>query len=451
MTAPQRRNLHADDRDRLLIIGSAEHTQALRDLAERHYADIAVHTSDTFLSGIAEATRAPVRAALASVDPQLTHIEQAVGGLRDAIGPRARLILCCAPHQEPAARRLVRTAADDYLVAPIDHRELDQAIGYARPEALPAPHDAPVATMEELESIGALLSTFDARPTELLEQLADVVRRGVNAKGATVIVQGSVATSGDVVIDPVIAAPLQTEEGVIGQLTLGPCAAGAYAPQDIDKIKSYASVAGRIIETAANHRHLRRLAETDECSGLPNRRHLYRHLDEILDRARRERFPVTLLIFDIDNFKTYNDELGHDAGDKIIRTVGEVFRRLCRAQDIVARLGGDEFAVVFWDPDGPRTPGSEHPDSALTVLDRVRDALKREPLSDPESSTPPTRSTAGVSRAPALPLTISGGLASFPWDAGSREELLLQADQALLIAKRAGKNRIYLIGEPSGR
>ena len=190
--------------------------------------------------------------------------------------------------------------------------------------------------------------------------------------------------------------------------------------------------------------HLEKLATEDDLTGLKNRRYVLEFSRQILEHARKENGRVTLLIFDIDNFKHYNDVYGHAAGDKILKQAAILMRRCCRAHDVVGRFGGDEFAVVFWDdPHGKavsleterRSAAVDHPKEAIFIARRFRRELEKAELHllGPAGE--------GV-------LTISGGLASFPRDGSTVKELFQQADKALLDAKRSGKNRIYLVGKP---
>jgi len=201
--------------------------------------------------------------------------------------------------------------------------------------------------------------------------------------------------------------------------------------------------ADRTAELQRRIEQLERLATTDDLTGLKNRRYLWEFARQILERAARTSGRVTVLVFDIDNFKHYNDVYGHMTGDEILREAATLMRRCCRSHDVVGRIGGDEFAVVFWDdPHGPaggpserRSAAAEHPAEAITVAKRFQQALGRTDLHllGPKAE--------GV-------LTISGGLASFPRDGSTVQQLVDRADKALLEAKRGGKNRIYLVGEP---
>jgi diguanylate cyclase (GGDEF)-like protein len=233
----------------------------------------------------------------------------------------------------------------------------------------------------------------------------------------------------------VLAETIESEAKVLGQISLGPRPDRPYNRTDVEKLRHYARLTGNLIRTAARHRHWQSLALTDELSGLPNRRYLLQFLDDVLTRAGADRFRVTLLIFDIDDFKTYNDTCGHAAGDEIIRLAAQLFRGHCREHDLVTRYGGDEFAVVFWDAEEPRIADSRHPDDALEVLARfTRDLGAASPSS--------------LKTLPDARITISGGLATFPWDARTRDELIRRADHALIQAKRAGKNRVFTVGQP---
>ena len=104
------------------------------------------------------------------------------------------------------------------------------------------------------------------------------------------------------------------------------------------------------------HRALQRLVMTDELTGVYNGRYFKHFLNKICEKALQRQFSVTLLLFDIDNFKKYNDDHGHGVGDEILRQTASVMRECCREHDVVARISGDEFAVVFWDKEGPRQP-----------------------------------------------------------------------------------------------
>lgn len=201
------------------------------------------------------------------------------------------------------------------------------------------------------------------------------------------------------------------------------------------------AVRGLLPGLATNARRMRslhRLATTDDLTGAHNRRYFMHFARQLLDRARRQRFRVTLLLYDIDDFKVYNDRFGHAAGDEILRETARLMRQITRKHDVVARVGGDEFAVLFWDAGQPRQPNSQPPRDAYALADRFRLAVNSHQFQSlgPEAS--------GV-------LTISGGLATFPWDGLTVEDLLRQADDALLHAKRDGKNNIYLVGGHPGQ
>lgn len=159
-------------------------------------------------------------------------------------------------------------------------------------------------------------------------------------------------------------------------------------------------------------------AIVDPSSGLFNRPYFQSRLQEELQRSTRQNTPVSLLMLDIDSFKSINDTFGHLAGDTVIKDVADILRSSVRVFDICARYGGEEFAVVM--------PGSGL-DSATTIAERIRQRIQSYHSTD-----------RALAR---LRVTVSIGVAE-SGPLGSVRDLIERADNALYAAKRSGRNRV---------
>jgi diguanylate cyclase (GGDEF)-like protein/putative nucleotidyltransferase with HDIG domain len=157
-------------------------------------------------------------------------------------------------------------------------------------------------------------------------------------------------------------------------------------------------------------------ATTDSLTGLYNMRELHKRLEAAFARADRSTASISLLLIDFDFFKSVNDELGHQHGDLVLQLGARIARGAARAQDSVARYGGDELAILAADTSAV---GAQR--LAYRIVDAVHAAA--------------VATTAGKS------LTFSVGVATYPEDALTAQELVAAADQALYLAKREGKDR----------
>lgn len=403
-----------NDRETLLTVGNRASAAWLADLRAA-YSLWDTHHAETYLRAIVDAAQRHPRAILARIDETVSQPAEAIAGLRLAAGATARLVLCCTTEFEPLARRVLVAGANDYVLLPLREREVDAAIGYPRTfRRETARWTAPAsASMDELRQVADLFDAVELRPREMLERLARLTRAALECRGATVVVHGAIATSGDVVTKPVMTAPLEVARDVVGQLLISERVHGAYTPADAEKLRHYAQLASRALQLGTAFRQLRQFSTMDASTGLPNRQSFDERLGEILRQAQRERFPVTVLRCDIEGLKSLKNNLGTDAVDRAISALGALFRRCCREHDVLARYADDELAIVLWDAKGPRSPGSKPLESAMPIFDRLRAAREVPPC--------------GVGHPP---VSLTAGLATYPWDATTPAELMHRADLA---------------------
>jgi diguanylate cyclase (GGDEF)-like protein len=186
-------------------------------------------------------------------------------------------------------------------------------------------------------------------------------------------------------------------------------------------ISNLASEAGLALEVVSLYDNMKIMAVTDGLTGLYNHREFYHSLRRELERARRYRHTLSLLMIDVDDFKRFNDRFGHPAGDFALRKIGELLRNCARTSDIIARYGGEEFAVIL--PES--TPGG-----ALMVAERIKSEVAEHNFI-PNANDP-------------VNLTVSIGIFSSDRGEVSEDQMVSFADEASYVAKTSGKNRIVV-------
>jgi diguanylate cyclase (GGDEF)-like protein len=217
-----------------------------------------------------------------------------------------------------------------------------------------------------------------------------------------------------------ITVPLKAKDRAIGVIL----ADNVYTKEPITKddirlLTMFANQAGMAIENAYLYEKTVILSQTDSLTKLWNHGYFHYKLSELLEKAKEENLHLSLIILDLDNFKIYNDRLGHQTGDEILIKVSEIIRESSRKDDFACRYGGEEFVIIL-----PRTKREE----AYIIAERIREKIERFPFKY-ENILPGER------------LTVSLGIASFPENGISKQDLITYADKKLYEAKSGGKNR----------
>ena len=218
----------------------------------------------------------------------------------------------------------------------------------------------------------------------------------------------------------VIMAPLAVGGEAFGLLGVGRYREDAahFAWREFELVQLFANLAAIALQNARSYKEMLHLASSDGLTGVHNYRHFRETLGMEVSRAVRYDETFCLLMMDLDHFKAVNDTVGHQQGDEVLKAVADILKQCSRESDYLARYGGEEFVMIL-----PRT----HITEASTVAERIRSRVRQ--------------IDAG---SPALTVSMSIGVASYPHAAPDMDGVLRAADAGLLRAKAAGRNRVCL-------
>jgi diguanylate cyclase (GGDEF)-like protein len=260
---------------------------------------------------------------------------------------------------------------------------------------------------------GGRLSASDGPWGRALDTAKTIIENDANASTGTSMYFES---------GSLMCIPLVSFGQTLGVLALDSNQKGAFNANDTQPLESVADICATAIQNAYYVDRVKQLAYLDGLTGIFNRRFFELRIAEEIERARRFRSGLGIVMIDIDQFKRLNDEFGHLLGDEVLRQVSSILHQQVRKIDVVCRFGGEEFAILL---------SQTSPQHSLAVAEKLRRIVE-------------TWQFPGVPR----PVTISAGAANYPEHGTTRDELVKAADAGLYAAKQTGRNRVCLAPEP---
>jgi diguanylate cyclase (GGDEF)-like protein len=217
----------------------------------------------------------------------------------------------------------------------------------------------------------------------------------------------------------IICIPLRSKLRVLGVIQLVNVDMRNFGDQESFFLQSLCDYAAIAIENARAFEKIQELTITDDCTGLYNARHLHRTLETEVYRSSRFNYEFTVLFIDLDHFKQVNDTHGHLIGSKLLAEIGYLIKAQLRLIDYAFRYGGDEFVVLL-----PQTGK----DAALFVARRLRDMLRTSTFCQEEGLN--------------LNVRASIGVATYPHDAKTPQDIIRQADEMMYLVKNTSRDNI---------
>ncbi|MBK6793118.1 MAG: GGDEF domain-containing protein [Anaerolineales bacterium] len=225
--------------------------------------------------------------------------------------------------------------------------------------------------------------------------------------------------------ESILAVPMILHGEIYGMVSAQSYQPNAYAQEDLYLLEVLASHAAIAIENARLFDSIHRLANTDELTGILNRRRFFELTEHEFIKAQQTQIPLSIIMLDVDDFKWFNDRHGHKMGDAVLVLATQTCKTSLRQDDIFARMGGEEFAVAL-----PNTRITD----AVEVASRLRSAIQIARFSD-QSDLPSLD-------APVI--TVSVGVTEFDHTCKSLDVLLDRADKAMYLSKNSGRNQVQI-------
>lgn len=211
--------------------------------------------------------------------------------------------------------------------------------------------------------------------------------------------------------------PILSQKKVLGVAHWTRPSSTPFTAEDAAQLEGLVPHVGVAVESLRARNKMRELAATDGLTGLYNHRRTCELLRDEMRRAERYNRPLSVLMLDVDSFKSFNDNYGHPSGDQLLRSVAQLLRAGVRTVDKVGRYGGEEFVIIM-----PET----HKDDAFLLAERIRRTIEQQAFI--------------VVAGEEIHRTVSVGVASYPEDGLNPQEVIERADEALYRAKHSGRN-----------
>ncbi|MDA3862512.1 MAG: diguanylate cyclase [Deltaproteobacteria bacterium] len=221
----------------------------------------------------------------------------------------------------------------------------------------------------------------------------------------------------------VLVLPLISSDKVIGAFVLASSQRALFTYQRREMLLVIANQVAVALQNALMFEKLEQMATTDGLTGLNNHRTFQEKFEEMIQRAKRNNNPVSIIITDIDKFKSVNDTYGHPVGDIVIKKVASILKNQARNIDLVARYGGEEFAVVVESTDS---------EGAKILGERIRNEVEAQIFDSSQGQ---------------FKTSLSLGIATYPQDGSHKQTLIEKADNSLYYAKEHGRNQVVYYGD----